>query len=346
MLAAAYFERTADRHFMRDLWPAIEAALQWLDTYGDVDQDGLVEYDRRSSSGLIQQGWKDSHDSVFHADGSLAEGPIALCEVQGYVYAAKCGMARVAHALGKSEIAVKLSKEADKLKEKFDSLFWCEDIGTYALALDGKKQPCKVRTSNAGHCLFTGIAHPDKAARIIDLLIDGAFYSGWGIRTVGLYEVRYNPMSYHNGSVWPHDNALIAAGFSRYGRNDLAAKLLSSMSAVASFNEERRLPELFCGFPRRPGKAPTQYPVACSPQTWAAAAVFQFLQSSLGLIVDGEDRKMILNNPTLPDELNQLDIEKLAIGDAVVDLSLSRHGEAISVIVSRKVGQMEAIVRH
>jgi glycogen debranching enzyme len=346
MLAAAYFERTGDGDFLRRIWPSVEQALQWIDLYGDADGDGFVEYNRRSSGGLVQQGWKDSNDSVFHADGSLAIGPIAVCEVQGYVYAAKRGIARVAKALDRIELAAKLLDDANTLKQKFDSAFWCEDIGTYALALDGKKQPCKVRTSNPGHCLYSGIAQPDKAKRIADQLAGDAFYSGWGIRTVGQNETRYNPMSYHNGSIWPHDNALIAAGFAQYGRSDLAAKVLSGMLAVANFVEDRRLPELFCGFPRRSGKAPTAYPVACSPQTWAAAAMFQLLQACLGLTIDGQERKIILNNPALPEELDQLNIRDLVIADSVVDLTIFRHDDAVAVTLFRKVGHVEAIVQH
>jgi glycogen debranching enzyme len=346
MLAAAYFERTGDRGFLSRIWPSVERALQWIDLYGDADGDGFVEYDRRSSGGLVQQGWKDSNDSVFHADGRLAVGPIALCEVQGYVYAAKCGIGRVAKALDRIEIAAKLLDDADLLKQKFDSAFWCEDIGTYALALDGEKQQCKVRTSNAGHCLYTEIAQSPKAERIADQLAGDAFYSGWGIRTLGQNEARYNPMSYHNGSVWPHDNALVAAGFAKYGRSDLAAKVLSSMLAVANFIEDRRLPELFCGFPRRSGKAPTSYPIACSPQTWAAAAVFQLLQACLGLTIDGKEHKIILNNPALPEELDRLNIRDLAIADAIVDLTIFRHDDAVAVTLFRKVGHVEAIVQN
>ena len=346
LLAAAYYERTGDRDFLQSIWPNIERALDWMYHFGDRDQDGFVEYDRRSSTGLVQQGWKDSHDSVFHADGSLAEGPIALCEVQGYVYAAKSRIARVAQALGFTDLSVSLRQQAGLLRERFNSAFWCDDIGIYALALDGGKQPCRVLTSNAGQCLFTGIADPGKAARIADLLVSDAFFSGWGIRTVGQREARYNPMSYHNGSVWPHDNALIAAGLARYGRRDLAAKVLSGMLAVANFVENQRLPELFCGFPRRPGKAPTSYPVACAPQTWAAAAVFLLVEACLGLSVDSVERQIILTKPALPPELNHLRIRDLKVAGAIVDLDLFRHAEAIAVTAHRRQGDIEVSVQH
>jgi glycogen debranching enzyme len=245
-----------------------------------------------------------------------------------------------------TELAGNLLQDAQALRKNFDSTFWCEDIDTYALALDGKKQPCRVRTSNPGHCLYAGIAEPDKAARIADQLMKDEFFSGWGIRTVGLREARYNPMSYHDGSIWPHDNALIGSGFARYGRRDLAAKVLSSMLAVANSMEDLRLPELFCGFPRRRGNTPTAYPVACSPQTWATAALFQLLEACLGLTVDGSERKIALTNPALPVELDRLNIRDLPVAGAVVDLNLFRHGDAIAVTVQRKVGQIEAVVQH
>ena len=346
MLAAAYFERTGDLEFLKSIWPAILLALDWIDRYGDSDGDGFVEYSRRSSTGLVQQGWKDSNDSVFHASGALADAPIALCEVQGYVYAAREGIAKVADRMGQQELAGKLRRNAEALRKNFNAAFWCEDIGTFALALDGEKQPCRVRSSNAGQCLYTGIADAEKAARIADQLASDEFFTGWGLRTIGAHEARYNPMSYHNGSVWPHDNALIAAGLARYDRRDLAAKVLSGMMDAASFTEDLRLPELFCGFPRRTGKAPTAYPVACSPQTWAACAVFLLLQACLGLTVDGAGGRIVLTNPVLPKELNRVNIRDLKVLDAVVDLNLFRHNDAVAVTVFRKSGHIEALVRH
>jgi glycogen debranching enzyme len=345
MLAGAYFERTGDTDFLHGIWPNIERALDWVDRYGDADRDGFVEYNRRTSKGLVHQGWKDSNDSVFHADGSLAEGPIALCEVQGYVYAAKSRVASVAEALGREELAVKLRREAEALRTSFNVTFWCDEIGTYALALDGEKRPCRVRTSNAGHCLYAGIADPDKAARVTALLAGESFFTGWGIRTVDQREVRYNPMSYHNGSVWPHDNALIGAGLARYGHRDLAARILSGMMAVANFDEDLRLPELFCGFPRGSGKGPTGYPTACSPQTWASAAVFLLLEAAVGLSVDGVNRRVVFNDPKFPEELNALRIRDLSVAGASVDLNLFRHDETVAVTVHRKTGDVEAIVR-
>ncbi len=271
MLAGMYFERTGDIEMIKAIWPNIKAALGWIDAFGDRDGDGFVEYARETDKGLSNQGWKDSYDSIFHADGTLAEGPIALCEVQGYVYAAKTHAARIAYHLGELDFEVKLSAEARTLQQNFDAAFWCEDLGAFALALDGDKKPCRVRSSNSGHALFTGIAAPERANRVAQTLLARDSFSGWGIRTVASGEARYNPISYHNGSIWPHDNAMIALGFARYGLASAASQLFSAMLAAASHQDLRRLPELFCGFRRRPHRGPTAYPVACAPQAWAAA---------------------------------------------------------------------------
>src|SRR4029077_6753510 len=217
MLAGEYFDRTADRLTLERLWPNIERALQWIDEYGDVDGDGFVEYARHSSKGLVQQGWKDSNDSIFHSDGTIAVSPVALCEVQGYVYAAKVAASRLARVLGDVNRSCELEVQAETIRTKFEDEFWCDDLGTYALALDGKKRPCRVRASNAGHCLYAGITSPERARRVAENLMSDEFFTGWGIRTVAKTESRYNPLSYHNGSVWPHDNSIIANGMARYG---------------------------------------------------------------------------------------------------------------------------------
>ncbi|MGH9559027.1 MAG: amylo-alpha-1,6-glucosidase, partial [Bryobacteraceae bacterium] len=266
ILAGEYYRRTGDIAFIKSIWPNIQLALEWIDRYGDRDGDGFIEYSRRSEHGLVQQGWKDSQDSVFHADGSLAEPPIALCEVQAYVYSAKLEISAIAAGLGDHEMAQRLLREAQTLHLKFEESFWCPEIGMYALALDGDKKRCAVRTSNAGHCLFGGIAGPERAEAVAAAFAGERFYSGWGIRTVAASEARYNPMSYHNGSIWPHDNAIIAAGMARYQLTHLAAKVMTGLFEVSTMIELSRLPELFCGFIRQPGKRPTSYPVACSPQ--------------------------------------------------------------------------------
>ena len=226
ILAGAYYEHTADANFIQELWPNIERALGWIDDFGDADHDRFVEYRQHGSKGLVQQGWKDSDDSIFHSDGCIANAPIALCEVQGYVYAAKLTAARLSRITVGSKKVAELEVEAENLKATFEDHFWCEDISTYALALDGRKRPCKVRTSNAGQCLYTGIASPDHAGRVAETLFQAESFSGWGVRTVACGEKRYNPLSYHNGSIWPHDNSLIAAGLAKYGFKTLAGRSL------------------------------------------------------------------------------------------------------------------------
>jgi glycogen debranching enzyme len=345
MLAGAYYERTGDLALIRSIWSNIERALTWIDKYGDADGDGFVEYARRSRHGLVQQGWKDSYDSVFHRDGTLAEPPIALCEVQGYVYAAKVAVAMLSRALGDAKRADALEREAATLRERFDEAFWCEDIGTYALALDGRKQACRVVTSNAGQCLFTGIATAEHARRVARTLLDKPSFSGWGIRTVATTEARYNPMSYHNGSVWPHDNALIAAGFARYRMRNEAARVLSALFDASRSFDLHRPPELFCGFPRRPGESPTLYPVSCSPQTWSSGAVFLLLTACLGLEIDGPERRLSFTSPMLPDPVADMRISDLAIGDARVELSFTRHGSDVAVNVLSRQGTCSVVVQ-
>src|SRR5690606_28473296 len=300
--------------------------------------DGFVEYATKSDQGLFNQGWKDSEDSVFHADGKLASGPIALCEVQGYVFAAKRLAARLAGALGLGPLAEQLRAEAAALQERFEAAFWCDDLATYALALDGAKRPCRVRTSNAGQALLSGIASPERAELTARVLMSRDCFSGWGIRTVAESEMRYNPMSYHNGSVWPHDNALIALGFAQYGLSDHIARLFHGMFDATSYMDLRRLPELFCGFRRVPGKGPTFYPVACSPQAWASATPFAFLQACLGLSFDPAGERVRFRQPRLPDFIDQVVIRKLEVGDSRFDIVLRRYGGDVSVNVLDRRG--------
>jgi glycogen debranching enzyme len=345
MLAGAYYERTGDDAFARKLWPHVERGLAWINQFGDLDGDGFVEYAAQSPQGLVHQGWKDSHDSVFHDDGSDARGPIALCEVQGYVYGARHAASSLARALGNESRAQELADEATTLRERFDQAFWCEDLATYALALDGDKRPCRVRSSNAGHCLFTGIATSLRARRVMETLVSEASFSGWGIRTLAVGEARYNPMSYHNGSIWPHDNALIAAGFSRYGFKEQAAAVFSSMLEASICFDLHRLPELFCAFPKRTGESPTLYPVACAPQAWAAGAVLLLLESCLGLKVVGSRHQVVLSDPVLPASLQRLSIRNLPVGEGKVDLLLTRHDRMdVGVEVLRREGSIDVSV--
>jgi glycogen debranching enzyme len=343
MLAGSYYERTGDRALIQQIWPHIRAALDWIDNYGDLDGDGFVEYAAHGNRGLVQQGWKDSNDSVFHSDGSIAEPPIALCEVQGYVYAAKLAAARLSAALGDDKAASRLEQQAADFRDKFEDAFWCEDLNVYALALDGKKRPCKVRASNTGHCLFTGIARSERGKAVAQTLFAPDFYSGWGVRTLATGEARYNPLSYHNGSVWPHDNAMIAAGLARYGFKNLAGRLLLALMDVSSVLELNRLPELFCGLERRAGEGPTLYPVACAPQAWAAAAPFLLIQSCLGLTVQGAHNRVIFTRPALPEGIPQLSIRGLRVGDASVDLLFERQVDTVRVQVLEKQGDVEVV---
>jgi glycogen debranching enzyme len=343
ILAGAYYERTADFHFIRSIWPNVLRALEWMDTFGDPDRDGFVEYSRRSRKGLVQQGWKDSQDSVFHANGLLAEPPIALCEVQAYVYAAKRAASGLAIALGDPETADRLAREAHELQTRFEAAFWSDELSTYVLALDGGKRPCNVRASNAGHCLFAGIASREHAEIAAEVLLSSELFSGWGIRTLGASEVRYNPMSYHNGSVWPHDNSLIALGFARYGLLPKAAKILSGLFDAALFLDQHRLPELFCGFGRRPGEGPTLYPVACSPQAWAAGSAFLLLQACLGLNVNALERNVRFQHGFLPEFIPEMELRNLTVGDAKVDLHIRRHAYSLGISVQRRTGEVEIL---
>ena len=340
MLAGAYYERTGDIAFIKQIWPSIDLALQWIDGAGDLDRDGFVEYSRRSKGGLIHQGWKDSQDAVFHADGRSAEGPIALCEVQGYVFAAKRHASRLAVTLGHAEQARRLLREADTLRIQFERSFWCNDLSSYALALDGLKQPCRVRTSNAGHCLWTGIAELQHGMKTAKTLMGEEFFNGWGIRTVAATETRFNPMAYHNGSVWPHDNALIAAGMAAYGFKQGALKILCSLFDASQFLDRHRMPELLCGFQRRPGEGPTLYPVACSPQTWSSVAVFLLLQSCLGLRIEATRARVSFLQPVLPAFLDRIEMRNLKIGAAEVDLLLERHAKGVDISIMRREGQV------
>jgi glycogen debranching enzyme len=343
MLAAAYLERTDDRAFVERIWPSIEAALQWLEGDGDMDADGFVEYARQSPTGLVQQGWKDSHDSISHADGALADAPIALCEIQAYLYAAWNGAASLSAALGNMNRAGEYIRKAGTLRDRFDKAFWRDWMGTYALALDGRKQACEVRASNAGHTLFTGIALPNRAASVARTLMAPESFSGWGIRTLATSEVRYNPMSYHNGSIWPHDNALIAAGFARYGLHDEALTVLGGLFEASLHMDLHRLPELFCGFQRGRDEAPVSYPVACNPQAWASGSVFLLLQSVLGLEVLAAQRTVKLTRPRLPAFLNEVRITNLRVGPHSLDLLLERHESDVGIDVLHRNGPIEVV---
>jgi glycogen debranching enzyme len=344
LLAGLYVERTGDDDTLAELWPAIDAALAWIDGAGDPDRDGFVEYQRASERGLANQGWKDSYDAIFHADGRLAEGYIALAEVQGYVFAGKQLAARCASRLGKASQARKLTAEAQRLAERFEEAFWCDELGTYALALDGTKQPCRVRTSNAGQLLFSGIVREDRARMVAADLMRPHFFTGWGIRTVARGEARYNPMSYHDGSIWPHDNALITLGLARYDLKHSVERVFKALFDAATYMDLRRLPELFCGFQREKQRGPTLYPVACAPQAWASATPFSLLEAALGLEFDAQRGEIRLRNPRLPAFLNEVILRELQLGPSSVDLRVRRHGDEVSLEVLRRRGQIQVSI--
>jgi glycogen debranching enzyme len=341
VLAAAYHARTGDTDLIRAIWPAIERALQWMRDYADPDGDGFLEYDRKSPNGLVNQGWKDSGDAIFHADGTLAVAPIALVEVQAYAFAAWRGAAELAAQLGQPDDAAALERRAARMRQQFEDAYWLDDLGTYALALDAQKQPCRVRTSNAGHALFAGIVAPDRAKTVAEGFLAPAFFSAWGIRTVAEGEARYNPMSYHNGSVWPHDNGLIAMGLARYGLKHEMQRVLTGLFDAALFMDLKRLPELFCGFARRPGIGPTRYPVACLPQAWSSATVFAMLGATLGVSFDPPARRIRFERPMLPTWLDTLHIRNLRLNDASVDLALERRGDDLAMHVLRRDGDVD-----
>jgi glycogen debranching enzyme len=344
VLAGEYYRRTADLEFVRSLWPSIQASLDWIERYGDKDGDGFVEYERHAPSGLIHQGWKDSDDAIMHADGSPAQGPIALCEVQGYVFAAWRSGAAIAAALGLDEIARDLQRRANTLSRRFDAAFWCDERETYALALDGDKRPCRVRSSNAGQCLFTGIARPERAQALARMLLAPDSFSGWGVRTLAASEKRFNPMGYHTGTVWPHDNALVAWSLGRYGYQAEALRIFSGIFAAALSFDLCRMPELFCGFERISGEGPVMHPVACAPQAWAAGSVLLLLQASLGLDVNAIEGRVLLTRPRLPAEMNEIRIHDLQVGESSLDLAVSQDGDDVAVRVLRQEGDTQLAV--
>jgi glycogen debranching enzyme len=345
VLAGEYHQRTGDSPLLHHLWPAIERALAWIDEFGDPDGDGFVEYHRRSGDGLVNQAWKDSEDSIFHEDGALARGPIAVCEVQAYVYSARIHAARLARTLGREEQAQKLERQAEALRERFEAQFWDETLGTYVIALDGEKRPCRVRSSNAGHVLWCGIASEERGRAAGRTLLSPDSFSGWGVRTIAKGESRYNPMSYHNGSIWPHDNAIVAMGLARYGMKAQSVDIMTGLYEASLFMDLHRLPELFCGFSRRaPGEGPTLYPVACSPQAWASATPFYLLKACLGMSFRPAEPRMRFLHPVLPQFLDRLRLVDVQVGDAVVDVLFERHDRELGVKVIRKRGDLDVSV--
>jgi glycogen debranching enzyme len=341
---AQHLRWTGDVEFARKLLPSAEAALAWIDRYGDLDGDGFVEYLSRSPRGIRNQGWKDSHDSMVHADGRLAEPPIALSEVQGYVYLAKTRMADVYLALGRPEDARRLEEEAERLKVRFNEAFWMEDERYFAAALDARKQQLRTLMSNPGHCLYSGIVDEDKALPLAKRLLAPDMFSGWGVRTMSRSAASYNPMSYHNGSVWPHDNALIAAGLKRYRFARATNRVATALFDAAVSADYLRLPELFCGFTRRSPNRPVSYPIACSPQAWAAGSPYLMLQAMLGLSARANENLLTINLPHLPTWLNTVEVRNLSVGQSTVSMVFRREGEITSFSLLSREGDVRVVM--
>lgn len=344
ILAEKYYLATLDYELIQHIWPTLQRCLKWMNQYGDVDQDGFIEYNTNDVSGLRNQGWKDSGDSIFHADGTLANGPIALCEVQAYAYAAKRAGSSLARLMNQNALANRLDAEACKLQHEFDRAFWQDSLGTYAIALDGKKRPCCVASSNAGQTLFTMIPLEHRVPSVVNNLMSIESYSGWGIRTIPTSAPRYNPMSYHNGSVWPHDNALIALGLSTYNYKKEANRVFTGIYQSTMYHTLKRLPELFCGFPKSKQHGPINYPVACSPQAWASASPFCFLEASLGLTIDPGNKRLLFNNPQLPEFTEHLVLRNLKLLDQRVTLQVSNTTTGTTITVIDKPKDVEVLI--
>jgi glycogen debranching enzyme len=345
VLLGATFDWTGDRAFVDRLWPNALAALEWIERYGDKDGDGFIEYERRSERGLLNQGWKDSGDAIRDRAGRECKPPIALAEVQGYVFDAKRRMARLARVRGDEAMGDRLDREATELAARFETAFWVEDQRYYAMALDAEKRHADAIGSNAGQCLWSGIVSQERSGDVVERLLQDSMFSGWGIRTYASGQPGYNPIGYHTGTVWPHDTSLIAAGFKRYGFDEASNRLVGPMMEAAQRFPDYRLPELFCGFEKAHAGVPVSYPVACSPQAWAAGASFLFVETMLGLRAHAERGELELLHPNLPDWLRSVKLIGLQVGDASVDLLFHRWRGTTSAEVLRKVGDVAVTIR-
>lgn len=343
VLVARHAAWTGDLRVFNELRTHIEAALNWIEQYGDLNGDGYVEYECLTEKGLANQGWKDSGDAIVNVDGSLATPPIALVEVQGYVYEAKIEIAALYRRAGDRERARALESAAQRLRECFNRDFWVAD-GYYALALEAGKRQAAVLSSNAGQALWSGIADADRARQTADHLLSPEMFNDWGIRTLSTAASRYNPLGYHLGTVWPHDNSLIAAGFKRYGFDDAVLRILSGMTEAAVHFDEHRLPELFGGFSRDDYGVPVSYPVACQPQAWSAGAVPYLLTTTLGLQPEAFEARLKVVRPVLPENVNRVEIRHLQVGRARVDLVFERSHSGIVARLLELEGKLEFIV--
>lgn len=344
MLFCEYFKWSGDMDFATELWPAIKMAVAYLSKAVE-DGNGYLRYSP-SPNGLQNQGWKDSDDSIMHRDGTLADGPIAVSEAQAYLYLARQELADIADIMGQSPMAEKLRADAATLKEMFQRDFWMPTERFICLALDGHNHQVGVISSNAGHSLWCGILDDDKANAVADKLMEPQMYSGWGIRTLSDQTVAYNPVSYHNGTVWPHDNAIIAEGMRKLGRIDDMRRIMFGIVEVSMNDGEHRLPELLCGFERAGTLKPVEYPVSCSPQAWAAGGLLHMIRSCLNLQADAQNRCIKVVDPALPEWFGNLTIRDLRVGTAVLDIAFeSQHGTTFAKVL-RKSGKLRVIVEN
>lgn len=344
LLAGEFYAWTGDLSLMEELEPNLLAGLDWLQRYGDVDGSGYVSYEKRSSKGLVNQGWKDSGDAIVNPDGTLAYPPIALVEVQAYVYAAKERLARVFADLGREDISRRLGQEARDLKVRFNQDFWLENEKFFAIALDGFGKPVATVTSNPGHALWAGIVDTDKSPDVVNRLLTNDMFSGWGIRTLSTRAPRYNPMGYHLGTIWPHDNSIIAMGFKRYGFEDEVNEVATALYDACRSFDYYRLPELFCGMPRTRYNVPVRYPIACSPQAWAAGSMLHVLQAILGLDANAPAEELRIARPRLPSWLDRVRLTRLTVGQGSVDLILHRSDTRTEVDISAIEGRLKVSV--
>ena len=345
MLAGAYEERTGDRTLADAIWPHLTAAVGWIERRLQASPTGFLDYQGSAADGLVNQGWKDSRDSIFDADGSFPQGPVATVEVQGYVYAAFQAMAQLLGRREDASAARRFRTRARALRAAIEEKFWVAELGCYGIAIGGDGRVCRVRASNAGHLLYCKVPSAARARRITELLLSEEFSSGWGIRTLSSTQARYNPMSYHNGSVWPHDTALCAAGMAAYGQRAQAVRILSDVFEAAH-HFGMRLPELYCGFTRVEGQSPIPYPVACLPQAWAAGAIFMLLQACLGVSIDGSRKEVHVSHPQLPVGIESVVLNNLLVGDATLHLEFRRLADQIVVAPREMCGSGAQILVH
>jgi glycogen debranching enzyme len=345
MLGGAYAERTGDRVLIDEIWPNLLAATRWIETRIERSATGFLDYARGEESGLANQAWKDSQDSIFHADGRLPRGPLAVVEVQGYAYAAFLAMAQLAATRQEPKASEQWLERAHRLRTAIEERFWIPSLSFYALAIDGDGKPCQVRASNAGHLLYCGVSPPQRGKELCSQLLSDGFCSGWGIRTLLKDEARYNPMSYHNGSIWPHDTAICAAGIARYGGRAAAVKIAGDLFEAAN-QFSMQLPELFCGFSRDDAQAPVPYPVACLPQAWASGSIFMLLQAILGIRIDGAAKEVHIQRPLLPEGIDSLRVCELPVGDAHIDIEFHRLGAEVGAVPFRHLESGVKVLAH